>query len=144
MKKGNAIFAFTLKNKQGEIGSWYIDLKDKGEVAKGKAPKGKKADGQSPFIASGLPTSQRRSPSKLYTKLFLTIDTREGQALELLSDYGNIVTLSLSDEDFGQLVVGKKKAQQLFMSGKLKIAGDVMKATKMEPVLKKAQTKAKL
>jgi len=30
------------------------------------------------------------------------------------------------------------------MSGKLKITGNVMNATKMEPILKKAQTKAKL
>jgi putative sterol carrier protein len=31
------------------------------------------------------------------------------------------------------------------MGGKLKVKGDVMKATKMEPILKKAQTvKAKL
>jgi len=54
------------------------------------------------------------------------------------------VTLSLSDEDFGKLVAGKTQAQRLFMSGKLKVKGDVMKATKMEPILKKAQTKAKL
>jgi putative sterol carrier protein len=54
------------------------------------------------------------------------------------------VTLLLSDETFGQLVAGKANAQRLFMSGKLKIKGDVMKATKLEPVLKKAQTKAKL
>jgi len=54
------------------------------------------------------------------------------------------VTLSLSDEDFGKLVGGKTQAQRLFMSGKLKVKGDVMKATKMEPILKKAQTKAKL
>ena len=56
-----------------------------------------------------------------------------------------IVTLSLSDDDFGKLVSGKANAQRLFMSGKLKVKGDVMKATKMEPVLKRAQTvKAKL
>ncbi|KFY62833.1 hypothetical protein V497_02200 [Pseudogymnoascus sp. VKM F-4516 (FW-969)] len=54
------------------------------------------------------------------------------------------VTLSLSDEDFGKLVAGKANAQKLFMSGKLKVKGDVMKATKMEPILKRAQTKAKL
>ena len=54
------------------------------------------------------------------------------------------VTLSLSEEDFGKMVAGKTQAQRLFMSGKLKVKGDVMKATKMEPVLKKAQTKAKL
>ncbi|KAI0431118.1 SCP2 sterol-binding domain-containing protein [Xylaria sp. FL1042] len=54
------------------------------------------------------------------------------------------VTLSLSDEDFGKLVAGDANAQRLFMSGKLKIKGDVMKATKLDPIMKKAQTKAKL
>ncbi|BCS24372.1 SCP2 sterol-binding domain-containing protein [Aspergillus puulaauensis] len=54
------------------------------------------------------------------------------------------VTLQLSDADFGSLVSGKVNAQKLFMGGKLKIKGNIMKATKMEPVLKKAQGKAKL
>lgn len=54
------------------------------------------------------------------------------------------MTLSLSDADFGSLVAGKANAQRLFMSGKLKIKGDVMKATKLDPILKKAQNKAKL
>ncbi|KAI9682215.1 MAG: hypothetical protein M1817_000269 [Caeruleum heppii] len=98
IKKGGAVFAFTLKNSSGETDSWYIDLKEKGVVGKGAAPEGKKTD----------------------------------------------VTLQLSDEDFGKLVAGKANAQKLFMSGKLKVKGDVMKATKAEPVLKKAQTKAKL
>lgn len=39
----------------------------------------------------------------------------------------DVVTFSLSDEDFGKLVNGKTQAQRLFMSGKLKIKGDVMK-----------------
>ncbi|POR31434.1 Fatty acid-binding protein [Tolypocladium paradoxum] len=54
------------------------------------------------------------------------------------------VTLSLSDEDFGNLVLGKANAQRLFMSGKLKIKGDIMKATKLDPIMKKAQGQAKL
>ncbi|PGH28769.1 hypothetical protein GX50_08497 [[Emmonsia] crescens] len=54
------------------------------------------------------------------------------------------VTLLLSDSDFASLVSGKANAQRLFMGGKLKIKGNVMKATKMEPILKKAQSKAKL
>jgi len=54
------------------------------------------------------------------------------------------VTLLLSDADFNNLISGKANAQKLFMSGKLKVKGDVMKATKMEPILKRAQTKAKL
>ena len=37
------------------------------------------------------------------------------------------VTLSLSDDDFGKLANGKTQAQRLFMSGKLKIKGNVMK-----------------
>ena len=41
-------------------------------------------------------------------------------------------------------MTGKANAQKLYMSGKLKVKGDVMKATKMEPILKKAQSKAKL
>jgi putative sterol carrier protein len=52
--------------------------------------------------------------------------------------------LSLSDDDFGKLVSGKANAQQMFMAGKLKVKGDVMKATKLTPILSKAQTKAKL
>ncbi|KAI9840378.1 MAG: hypothetical protein M1838_004087 [Thelocarpon superellum] len=98
IKKGGAVFAFTLKNAQGETDSWYIDLKETGTVGKGTGPEGKKVD----------------------------------------------VTLSLSDDDFTKLVCGKANAQRLFMSGKLKVKGDVMKATKAEPILKKAGIKVKL
>ncbi|CAJ2502374.1 Uu.00g097680.m01.CDS01 [Anthostomella pinea] len=95
IKQGNAVFAFNLKNKAGEVESWHIDLKEKGAAGTGLGTK---------------PT----------------------------------VTLSLSDEDFGKLVASKANAQRLFMSGKLKIKGDVMKATKLDPILKNSQTKAKL
>ncbi len=50
----------------------------------------------------------------------------------------------MSDDDFGKLVAGKANAQRLFMGGKLKIKGDMMKATKLDVVLKKIQTKTKL
>jgi SCP-2 sterol transfer family len=39
VKQGNAVFAFTLKNKAGETESWHIDLKNKGEVGKGLGEK---------------------------------------------------------------------------------------------------------
>lgn len=39
IKKGGAIFAFTLKNKAGETDSWHIDLKNNGAVAKGLGEK---------------------------------------------------------------------------------------------------------
>ncbi|KAG6099637.1 hypothetical protein E4U31_004319 [Claviceps sp. LM219 group G6] len=54
------------------------------------------------------------------------------------------VTLSLSEEDFGKLVDGSANPQRLFMSGKLKVKGDIMKATKLDPIMKKAKSKAKL
>lgn len=52
----------------------------------------------------------------------------ERQRLRIHADQQTAVTLSLSDEDFAKLVSGKTQAQRLFMSGKLKIKGDVMKA----------------
>lgn len=45
VKQGKAIFAFTLKNTDGEEKSWYLDLKNKGEVGLGTAPSGQKANG---------------------------------------------------------------------------------------------------
>ncbi|KAF3490602.1 fatty acid-binding protein [Arthroderma uncinatum] len=54
------------------------------------------------------------------------------------------VTLVLSDKDFAALVAGTANAQRLFMGGKLKIRGNAMKAMKIEPILSKAKTKAKL
>jgi putative sterol carrier protein len=41
------------------------------------------------------------------------------------------VTLLLSDENFAKLIAGKSKAQTLFMSGKLKVKGNVMKGTRL-------------
>lgn len=54
------------------------------------------------------------------------------------------MTIVVSDADFDKLVQGRQKAQNLFMQGKLKIRGDIMKATRLDPILQKAQTKAKL
>ncbi|PWW71885.1 sterol-binding-like protein [Tuber magnatum] len=53
------------------------------------------------------------------------------------------VVLSLSDDDFQGLVDGKAAAQKLFMAGRLKVKGDVMKATRAEGVLKAARVGAK-
>ena len=48
VKKGGAIFAFTLKNSDGETADWHIDLKESGKVGSGAAPEGKKANGKTP------------------------------------------------------------------------------------------------
>merc|ERR1712029_913301 len=54
------------------------------------------------------------------------------------------VTLVLSDVEFAKLISGKANAQNMFMQGKLKIKGNMMAATKLGPILEKAQSKAKL
>lgn len=48
IKKGGAVFAFTLKNNAGQEESWYIDLKKDGVVGRGTSPEGGKADGKLP------------------------------------------------------------------------------------------------
>lgn len=96
IKQANMVVQFDIKNKEGKSESWYLDVKNKGEVGKGKAPG--KAD----------------------------------------------VTLIVSDADFATLASGKANAQKLFMSGKLKVKGNVMKAANLEGVLKAARTEAKL
>lgn len=124
MDMGKGIYAFTLKNAAGETDSWHIDLKKEGKVGKGV---GDKPDGMS---------------------LFLLVETRRTiyylEVTYQLTACLQTVTLQLSEADFESLVSGKGNAQRLFMSGKLKIKGNVMKATKLDPILKQAQTKAKL
>jgi hypothetical protein len=94
-------------------------LKETGEVGKGLAPVDKKPTGM-----------------LLVWRWLLFHETR------LICSVA--VNLILSDDQFSKLISGKANAQKLYMSGKLKVKGDVMKATKMEPILKKAQSKAKL
>jgi hypothetical protein len=65
IKKGNAVFGFTLKNQKGETDSWYIDLKNTGDVARGEAPAGKQADGEPPNQLTG--SDPRKRPPATHT-----------------------------------------------------------------------------
>ncbi|OBT49693.1 hypothetical protein VE04_09902 [Pseudogymnoascus sp. 24MN13] len=93
--------------------------------------------------------AERKNAIKAGQSVFaFTLKNKAGETdswhIDLKKD--GVVNKGLGDKptDFGKLVAGKANAQRLFMSGKLKVKGDVMKATKMEPILKRAQTKAKL
>jgi len=52
----------------------------------------------------------------------------------------------LADADFQKLVEGQANAQTMFMSGKLKLRGNIMAGMRLEPILAKArgEEKAKL
>ncbi|ODV93739.1 hypothetical protein PACTADRAFT_82237 [Pachysolen tannophilus NRRL Y-2460] len=55
------------------------------------------------------------------------------------------IIIDISDLDFKKLILAKTNAQRLFMNGRLKIKGNVMKAANIENILKAANPiKAKL
>lgn len=54
------------------------------------------------------------------------------------------LTLTMSDENFAKLVMGKLSAQQAFLLRKLKLSGSMGMAMKLTPVLEAAQPKAKM
>ncbi|EDK44009.1 SCP2 sterol-binding domain-containing protein [Acetobacter pasteurianus] len=53
------------------------------------------------------------------------------------------VQLLLKDADFVKLANGKANGQKLFMNGKLKVKGNMMKATSVESVFKQLDPRAK-
>ncbi|KAI8476155.1 MAG: SCP2 sterol-binding domain-containing protein [Monoraphidium minutum] len=54
------------------------------------------------------------------------------------------LTLTISDSNFAQLVMGKLNPQQAFLLRKLKISGSMGLALKLQPILDAAAPKAKL
>ncbi|ODV66989.1 sterol-binding protein [Hyphopichia burtonii NRRL Y-1933] len=54
------------------------------------------------------------------------------------------VQLLLKDVDFVKLANGKANGQKLFMNGKLKVKGNMMKATAIESVFKQIDPRPKL
>jgi putative sterol carrier protein len=59
-----------------------------------------------------------------------TIDVREG------SHQSPHMTLSMSGDDYVDLATGKLNAQMAFMTGKLRIAGDMGLAVKMQSLIR--------
>ncbi|KAG0024997.1 hypothetical protein BGZ82_010276 [Podila clonocystis] len=80
-----------------------------------------------------------------------TFDLKNGEGsivVGLIDGKKPDITIEIADQTFIDLAEGKANGQKLFMSGKIKVKGAIMLATKLETVLKGAQAqtgfKAKL
>lgn len=70
------------------------------------------------------------------------IDLKEGSVYEgVAKGAAADTTLTVSDDDFVSIALGKLNPQVAFMKGKLKITGNIMLTQKLVPLLK---TEAKL
>ncbi|CAO1624109.1 unnamed protein product [Sympodiomycopsis kandeliae] len=75
-------------------------------------------------------------------ELVYTIDLKkEGAAYEGKAKGKADVTINTSDDVFMQMADGQLNGQKAFMSGKLKVKGNVMLATKLDGVLKAQKAK---
>mmetsp|Transcript_7934 Transcript_7934/g.7867 ORF Transcript_7934/g.7867 Transcript_7934/m.7867 type:complete len:128 (-) Transcript_7934:93-476(-) len=100
---------------------------------------------------------KQKAISGVKATLVLTLKNKEGKEQSWLLDLkkdGSVkkvdsvpksdVQLILKDADFVKLATGKANGQKLFMNGKLKVKGNMMKATSLEGVFKAIGPKAKL
>lgn len=100
---------------------------------------------------------KQKAISGVKATLVLTLKNKEGKEQSWLLDLkkeGSVkkvdsvpksdVQLILKDADFVKLATGKANGQKLFMNGKLKVKGNMMKATSLEGVFKSIGPKAKL
>lgn len=69
---------------------------------------------------------------------------KEGSLSKADSAPKSDVQLLLKDADFVKLANGKANGQKLFMNGKLKVKGNMMKATAIESVFKSIDPRPKL
>ncbi|WVQ74354.1 hypothetical protein IAR50_003954 [Cryptococcus sp. DSM 104548] len=99
-------------------------------------------------VFGGMPEAEKKSQIKK-----LNVKNSQGKEAVWVIDLkneGNVtkgpakkpdVTITLSDDTFMGLADGKVNAQKAFMTGSLKVKGNVMLATKLDGVLKSAKAK---
>merc|ERR1712217_7088 len=71
-------------------------------------------------------------------KLCIDLKNGSGSATREVNEKAD-VTITMADADFAAMAAGKLDGMQAFMSGKLKIKGNMMLAQKLGPILEAAQ-----
>lgn len=102
-------------------------------------------------------TLKKKAISGVKAIIVITLKNKEGKDQSWLLDLKNKgdiskvdlvpkndVQLLLKDADFVKLANGKANGQKLFMNGKLKVKGNMMKATAIESVFKSIDPRPKL
>merc|ERR1712151_398702 len=69
----------------------------------------------------------------------LLIDLKNGTGSATRGEGKADVTITLADADFAAMAAGKLDGMQAFMSGQLKIKGNMMLAQKLVPILESAR-----
>mmetsp|Transcript_99636 Transcript_99636/g.279021 ORF Transcript_99636/g.279021 Transcript_99636/m.279021 type:complete len:113 (-) Transcript_99636:192-530(-) len=69
----------------------------------------------------------------------LCIDLKSGSGSATRGEKAADVTITMKDEDFAAMATGKLDGMQAFMSGKLKLAGNMMLAQKLDTILQSAR-----
>lgn len=117
-------------------------------------PKQKAAEALFDQLSKTLETDGEDLVSKLKGLVLFKIDEEEW-TLDLRSGKGKVskggagsdkpdLTLTISDDNFVKLVMGKMGPQQAFLLRKLKIGGSMGMALKLQPILDAAQPKSKM
>lgn len=99
---------------------------------------------------------KKKAISGVKAAIVITLKNKEGKDQSWLLDLKNEgsikkvdsvpksdVQLLLKDADFVKLANGKANGQKLFMNGKLKVKGNMMKATAIESVFKQIDPRPK-
>lgn len=111
-------------------------------------------------IVNDDPELKKKSINKVNSICVITLKNKQGQTHSWVMDFKNHGTIDkvagavpkcdiqlfMSDVNFVKLVNNEANPQKLFMGGKLKIKGNIMKAASIEPFLRSVdpRTKAKL
>lgn len=108
-------------------------------------------------VVNDDPSLKKKSLKKVNATCVITLKNKDGDTKSWLLDFKTTGAVSkidgkppksemhlfMSDKDFVKLVNNEANPQRLFMSGRLKIKGNLMKAAAIEPFLRSVDPREK-